>query len=124
MIGEHPLEWRFSFQASAAASILEFGSLSHIQKYRLPVQVHLVGDTNVLLGVVHVRQDQRVLDMLCDPRSFFPVETRDGVFIINKASVTKIALARREDIERVPDGYPDVNLDALARRSEGMKEID
>ncbi|QDA35748.1 hypothetical protein E4191_16435 (plasmid) [Paracoccus liaowanqingii] len=98
--------------------------MSHINKYRLPVQIHLIGETSVVLGVVHVRQDQRVLDMLCDQRPFFPVETRDGIFMINKATVTKIALATRRDIDRIPDAYPEVDFNALARRGGEAKELD
>ncbi|WP_369126994.1 DUF6812 domain-containing protein [Paracoccus liaowanqingii] len=92
--------------------------------FRLPVQIHLAGESDVVLGVVHVRQDQRVLDMLCDARLFFPVETREGVILINKNTVTKIALATRNNIEKIPDAYPQVDLNALDRRSGEMRELE
>ncbi len=44
--------------------------------------------------------------------------------VINKAAVTKIILANRKQLEKIPDAYPDVDLDALDRRSGNMKELE
>lgn len=95
-----------------------------VHKFRLPVRIYLIGETDAVSGVVYVRQDQRVVDMLCDPRSFFPVETRDGLVVIGKAAVAKILVVGREKVMENPDLFPEADLVALGRRSEDMKELD
>ena len=98
--------------------------LNRIHKFRLPVRIHLIGETNDVLGVVHVRQDQRVVDMLCDQRSFFPVQTREGLLIVGKAAVAKLFVVDREKASQDPDLFPDIDLAALDSRSGNMKELD
>lgn len=60
-----------------------------IPKYRIPVRVALTQE-GAVLGVIFVRQEQRIIDMLCDQRPFFPIKTKDGTFLINKSSVIKL----------------------------------
>lgn len=98
--------------------------LTRIHKFRLPVRIHLIGETNAVLGVVHVRQDQRVVDMLCDHRDFFPVETREGLLIVGKAAVAKILVVGREKASQDPELYPGVDFAALDARSGAVKEHD
>lgn len=34
--------------------------LIRVHKFRLPVRIYLAGETNAVMGVVYVRQDQRI----------------------------------------------------------------
>lgn len=98
--------------------------VTRIHKFRLPVRIHLAGESQAVLGVVHVRQDQRIVDMLCDQRSFFPVQTRDGLLIIGKAAVTKLVVVDREKADQDPDLFPGIDWEAVERRSGEMKDLD
>ena len=97
--------------------------MARLHKFRLPVRIDLMGGNESVLGVVHVRQDQRVIDMLCDERPFFPVDTKEGLLVINKAAIAKIIVADREKVVSSPDVFPGVDLDALDRRAGDMKEL-
>ncbi len=63
--------------------------MERIPKYRIPVRISLVQEESVL-GIVFLRQEQRILDMLCEPKPFFPVNTKTGMFLVNKQSVIKL----------------------------------
>jgi hypothetical protein len=96
--------------------------MGHIPKYKIPVRLFLLGEGTVL-GVIFVRQEQRVIDMLCDQRPFFPVNTKTGMLLVNKSSVVKIDVLESEFILQNQDAFPDVDakLDfqthaALAKR--------
>ncbi len=84
--------------------------MDQIPKYGLPVRVSIMGETSDLLGVVYVRQDQRVLDMLCDVRPFFPLQTKERLVLVNKAAVSLITMLDREQVEQAPDQFPGINL--------------
>jgi hypothetical protein len=96
--------------------------MGHIPKYKIPVRLSLLGE-GTLIGVIFVRQDQRVIDMLCDPRPFFPVSTKTGMLLVNKSSVVKIDILESDFILRNQDSFPDVDAErdfqthaALAKR--------
>jgi hypothetical protein len=93
--------------------------MEHIPKYKIPVRIALLDDDSVL-GVVFVRQEQRVIDMLCDQRPFFPVNAREGVLVVNKSAVIKVEVLEKEFVLQNSDSFPDFDVqrdfDALARR--------
>lgn len=90
--------------------------MNHIPKYGFPVRIDLSGESQSVLGVVYVRQDQRVVDMLCDGRAFFPVSTKEGLFVINKSAVTKVSVLEREKVIPNLDLFPELDLTVLDRR--------
>ena len=96
--------------------------MGHIPKYKIPVRLSLLGE-GALLGVIFVRQEQRVVDMLCDQRPFFPVNTKIGMLLVNKSAVVKIDILESDFILRNQDSFPDVDAErdfqthaALAKR--------
>lgn len=96
--------------------------MDHIPKYKIPVRLSLL-EEGTLLGVIFVRQEQRVIDMLCDQRPFFPVSTTSGLLLVNKSSVVKIDVLESDFILQNQDSFPDVDAEldfqthaALAKR--------
>lgn len=87
--------------------------MDRIPKYGIPVRVSITGQTADLLGVVYVRQEQRVIDMLCDSRPFFPLRTKEILMLINKSAVAMISVLEREYVEESLDLFPDLELTAL-----------
>ncbi|MGR3593961.1 MAG: DUF6812 domain-containing protein [Limimaricola soesokkakensis] len=87
--------------------------MDRIPKYGLPVRVSIAGETADLMGVVYVRQEQRVIDMLCDSRPFFPLRTKERLVLINKSTVSRISVLEREDVEAFLDLFPGLELAAL-----------
>ena len=49
-----------------------------LSKNKVEIQVHL-DDGNQFLGVLSVRQDQRISDLMNDERQFLPVEMSGGM---------------------------------------------
>jgi hypothetical protein len=82
--------------------------MNHIPKYKIPVRISLAQEESVL-GVIFIRQEQRILDMLCDPNPFFPVSTKTGLFLINKASVSKVEVLDREYIVEHKENFPAID---------------
>jgi len=78
----------------------------HIPKYMIPVRIWLAQEES-MLGVIFLRQAQRILDMLCDPNPFFPVSTRAGTFLINKASVIKVEVLDTDYILAHQASFPE-----------------
>jgi len=67
-----------------------FGISSQMDKIKIDVQVELHNGTQ-LLGVLFLRRDQRMSDLLNDQRDFLPLETTDGLIInLAKAYVAKV----------------------------------
>ena len=83
--------------------------MDHIPKYKIPVRISLLKESSVL-GVLFIRQEQRVIDMLCDQRPFFPVSTKDGMLLINKSAVVKIDVLEKDYIVQNSDSFPDVDV--------------
>lgn len=90
--------------------------MDHIPKYGLPVRIDLGREDQSVFGVVYVRQDQRIVDMLCDNRGFFPLNTNEGLLVINKTAVTKVSVLEREKVVASLDLFPDLDLAVLDRR--------
>ena len=78
-------------------------------KYKIPVRVSLVQE-DAVLGIIFVRQEQRIIDMLCDQRAFFPINTKDGMFLINKSSVIKMEILDKGFIVENSHNFPGLNL--------------
>ena len=80
--------------------------MDRIPKYRIPVRISLVQD-ELVLGIVFVRQEQRILDMLCEPKPFFPVSTKTGMFLVSKQSVIKLEVLDAAFIEAHQENFPE-----------------
>jgi hypothetical protein len=80
--------------------------MTRIPKYELPVRITLTHEESVL-GVIFVRQNQRILDMLCEPKPFFPLRTKTGMFLINKNSVLKLEVLDRDYILDNQHNFPE-----------------
>jgi len=87
-----------------------------IPKYRVPVRISL-GQEEAMLGIVFLRQEQRILDMLCEPNPFFPVSTKTGLFLVNKQSVAKLEVMDNTYFEEHRDSFPEENDDTYGFRS-------
>ncbi len=79
-----------------------------IAKYNIPSRLFFANEFSIYC-VVFVRQDQRVSDMLCDGRAFFPVQTTEGVSLINKSHVLRLEVMSKERIAENLHLFP--NLD-------------
>jgi len=81
---------------------------NHLPKHSVPVRVTLINDSHIF-GVVYVRQGQRILDMLCDDRKFFPVRANSGVSLLNKSSVMQVDVMTIDEIELKGQLFPEVD---------------
>lgn len=81
-------------------------------KFGVPVRIAMSNNTQCI-GVVFVRQNQRVLDMLCDARAFFPIETTGGVKLLNKNHAVQIDLMSIEEMREHQDLFPAVDFHYL-----------
>jgi hypothetical protein len=90
--------------------------MDRIPKYRIPVRISLVQEESVL-GIVFVRQEQRILDMLCEPNPFFPVNTKTGLFLVNKRSVIKLEVLDADYVAAHQDNFPEEYDDTHGYRS-------
>ena len=63
-----------------------------IQKDRYPVLIKMV-DGEIAEGFVFMQQDERLVDMMNDDRTFLPFETHERqIYVINKATISKIKI--------------------------------
>jgi len=83
--------------------------MNHIPKYKIPVRISLLSEESVL-GVIFIRQEQRILDMLCDQHQFFPVSTKTGVLLLNKSSVVKVEVLETDYILAHEDQFPETDV--------------
>lgn len=81
-------------------------------KYAIPVRA-MMTDKTQLLGVLFVRQNQRIIDLLCDARSFIPLETTAGLRLLNKQHVIQIDLMPIDEITEKHSLFPDLNFQYL-----------
>jgi hypothetical protein len=47
--------------------------------------------------------------MLCEPKPFFPVNTKTGMFLVNKQSVVKLEVLDASYIAAHQDNFPDTD---------------
>ena len=85
-------------------------------KFGVPVRIAM-SDKTQIIGVVFVRQDQRVLDVLCDARPFFPLATIGGVRLLNKQHAMQIDLMPIEEMQKMNDLLPEVDYQYLRNNS-------
>ena len=90
--------------------------MERIPKYRIPVRIALAQDEAVL-GTVFVRQEQRILDMLREPKPFFPVRTRTGLFFVSKQSVIKVEVLDEDYVAEHREDFPEDSGDSYDFRS-------
>jgi hypothetical protein len=64
-------------------------------------------------GGVHVSQNQRVLDVLCDDRDFIPFKLKDRTILLNKSWLVQVDLLGLAEITEMQDILPEVNTDYL-----------
>lgn len=81
-------------------------------KHLIPVKATLQNGSRHF-GGVHVSQDQRVLDVLCDDRDFIPFRLKDRTILLNKSWLVQIDLLGLAEITEMQDILPEVNLDYL-----------
>ncbi|WP_407692436.1 DUF6812 domain-containing protein [Rhabdonatronobacter sediminivivens] len=72
-----------------------------------------VTDQTQIIGAVFVHQGQRVLDLLCDERPFFPIKTTAGVRLLNKQHAVLIDLMPVEEMREKRELLPDVDFQYL-----------
>ena len=84
------------------------------QKFGIPVQIAMTDRTRII-GVLFVRQSQRVIEVLCDDRAFFPVETIAGVRLLNKQHVVQIDLLPIAEILENRGLCPDIDVHYLSQ---------
>lgn len=85
---------------------------TRLPKFAVPVRIAMAGSAQIF-GVVFVHQGQRVLDVLCDERPFFPIQTTIGVRLLNKQYAVEIDLMTLEEILEQRDLFPDIDLQYL-----------
>lgn len=78
-------------------------------KYRVPVRIRFADDSS-LVGVVFIRQGQRVLDLLCDDRQFIPIALTIGTTLANKAHVRQVDVLGLAEIEEIQEALPEFDL--------------
>ena len=81
-------------------------------KFGIPVRIAM-SDRTQIIGVVFVRQNQRVIDVFCDARPFFPVATIGGVRLLNKQHAMQIDLMPIEEMLEMGDLLPEVDFQYL-----------
>lgn len=81
-------------------------------KFGVPVRI-VMADGALIIGMVFVRQNQRVIDVVCDARSFFPIKTNAGVSLLNKQHAVQIHLFSLEEILEKLDLFPEVDVHYL-----------
>jgi len=81
-------------------------------KFCVPVKA-ILDNGSQYFGGVHVSQNQRILDVLCDERSFIPFKLRDRTILLNKSKLVQIDLLDMTEISEMTDVLPELNLDYL-----------
>lgn len=83
-----------------------------LPKHCIPVKATLENGTQYF-GGIHVIQDHRVLDVLCDDRPFLPFTMRDKTILLNKSKIVQIDLLDMAEIREIEDILPKINFDYL-----------
>lgn len=81
-------------------------------KYKIPVRIAFA-DLSTIIGTVFVRQGQRVLDIMCDERRFFPVASTASTILVNKSHVRQVNVLSLKEIMEMTDLLPELDLDYL-----------
>lgn len=81
-------------------------------KYCIPVKATIENGSQHF-GGVHVNQNQRILDVLCDDRPFIPFTLRDRTILLNKSKLVQVDILTMSEITEMQDVLPELNLDYL-----------
>ncbi len=83
-----------------------FESEKILSKYKVEVQVHLDDGTN-FLGILSVRQGQRISELLNDERQFLPIQMPEGnVVVFRKTAIFKVVpLDQHTANDKIKDPY-------------------
>ncbi|GGD28557.1 hypothetical protein [Sinisalibacter lacisalsi] len=81
-------------------------------KFLVPVKATLENGSQHF-GGVHVRQNQRILDVLCDERSFIPFKLRERTVLLNKSKLVQLDLLDLTEIGEMKDVLPEFDLNYL-----------
>lgn len=76
-----------------------------------------MADRTQIIGALFVRQNQRVIEVLCDERAFFPIETIGGVRLLNKQHVVQVDLLPMEEILEKRELFPDIDVHYLSQNT-------
>lgn len=81
-------------------------------KHNVPVRMTLVNGSHVL-GIIYLRQGQRISDMLCDDREFFPLKSTTGVILLNKKNVMQVDVMTIDEMVEREELFPDMSVTYL-----------
>ena len=85
-------------------------------KFNVPVRIEM-SDGLGMYCVVFVRQNQRVIEMLCDERGFIPVQTNEGISLLNKSHILRIGIMTKDEIAEKSELFPSVSFYYLENNS-------
>ena len=84
----------------------------YVSKHSLAVRL-VTNSGEEKMGVVYLGKGQRVLDLLCDPKPFFPFRSGSNLLFINKASVQQMEMLPLAFVTERAHFFPGVDVDAL-----------
>ena len=93
-----------------------YNNPNYVPKNRIPVRM-VLADGSQTVGVVFVRQGERVTEVLSKESMFFPLVSNNGTSLINKNHVIKIEIPTMEDIKSTEDIFPGINMKYLANNN-------
>jgi hypothetical protein len=82
------------------------------EKYMVPVRLTLLGGVQAY-GVVFLEKDQRILDMICGEKQFFPFKSSRSLSIMNKLNVLQIDVLPVEEMKELEKQFPKVDFHYL-----------
>jgi hypothetical protein len=85
-------------------------------KHNVPVRMTLADGSHVL-GIIYLRQGQRISDMLCDDREFFPLKSATGVILLNKRNVMQVDVMTIDEMIEKGDLFPDMSVTYLSNNA-------
>lgn len=78
-------------------------------KFAVPVRIDLTAGDGMYCAVF-LRQNQRIVEMICDDRRFFPVRTRDKIMLVNKDHVVRIEIMTQEEMKLKAEFLPPLDM--------------
>lgn len=90
--------------------------MERFPKFCAPVKIQFSDGTQEY-GGIYVRQNQRVIDVFCDDRSFMPFRTMRSTILLNKALILHVELVDLEEVEAKKDLFPPLDIEYLKRNS-------
>jgi hypothetical protein len=81
-------------------------------KYGIPVRV-VLGNGDLVLGLIFVQWGQRIRDSLNEPEPFLPIRTVGQLRLINKAAIINVDLLTMEEIADKQELFPEIDFEYL-----------